>query len=104
MTLDIADIKAKILKFLNYRSVKHGLPFVLFIVGGSFGLREFTNVRYEYRATKQVQDNLESSGIPMKEKHETTLEATYETIKELDTDNWENKRIARPWEPETLKT
>ena len=29
---------------------------------------------------------------------EVTLESVYESIKDLDLDNWENKRIQRPWE------
>ena len=38
--------KSTISGFMKKRVFKHGLPFVIFIVGGSFGLREFTQVRY----------------------------------------------------------
>jgi hypothetical protein len=29
------------------RSIKYGLPFLLFVVGGSFGLRQWTQIRLE---------------------------------------------------------
>ncbi|XP_063975005.1 cytochrome c oxidase assembly protein COX16 homolog, mitochondrial [Diachasmimorpha longicaudata] len=104
MMLDTVAIKNKILELSKRRSIKHGLPFVLFIIGGSFGLREFTALRYQYRQTQQVKNGMENTGLPMKEKSEMSLEAIYKTIEELNTDNWENKRIERPWEEETPKT
>jgi hypothetical protein len=41
---------------------------------------------------------LEKYGVEMKEPSEVTLEKVYDTIKELDIDNWEPKRIPREWE------
>jgi cytochrome c oxidase assembly protein subunit 16 len=34
----------------------------------------------------------------MKAAGEVTLETEYEKIKKLDIDNWESKRVPRPWE------
>lgn len=45
---------------------------------------------------------LEELGIPMKKAEETTIEAQYEKVKEIDIEHWENVRIPRPWEPETI--
>ncbi|KAJ2949681.1 hypothetical protein O0L34_g15608 [Tuta absoluta] len=79
------------------RSFRYGLPFILFVVGGSFGLREWTQIRYQFSQVKGVsREQAEKMGLH-KEK-EVTLEKTYEEIQELDIDNWENKRGPRPWE------
>jgi cytochrome c oxidase assembly protein subunit 16 len=37
-------------------------------------------------------------GIEMKKPGEVTLETEYEKVKKLDIDNWDNKRVSRPWE------
>ncbi|XP_011300561.1 cytochrome c oxidase assembly protein COX16 homolog, mitochondrial [Fopius arisanus] len=104
MKLELANIKGTLLRLSKKRSVKQGLPFVLFIIGASFGLGQFTNLRYEYRKTKQTQEKMQDVGLPMRKAEEITLEAQYDIVKEYDTDHWENKRISRPWEEETPKS
>lgn len=32
--------------YSSTKSIKYGLPFVIFVIGGSFGLREWTQIRY----------------------------------------------------------
>ncbi|CAH0559686.1 unnamed protein product [Brassicogethes aeneus] len=86
-------------KFLKRKSVKFGLPFLLLVLGGSFGLREFTQLRYQFsRISKVNPDELKKHGIEMKKPGEVTLESEYEKIKNLDIDNWEQVRGPRPWE------
>ena len=36
------------------RHVRYGVPFVGLLVVGSFALREFATVRYEFRSTKKL--------------------------------------------------
>ncbi|KFO24215.1 Cytochrome c oxidase assembly protein COX16 like protein, mitochondrial [Fukomys damarensis] len=69
------------------KTLRYGVPMLLLIVGGSFGLREFSQIRYDAVKIKKIKD------------------ATFE--------DWKNIRGPRPWEdpdllqgrnPETLKT
>ncbi|CAK1542123.1 unnamed protein product [Leptosia nina] len=86
------------------KSVKYGLPFILFVVGGSFCLREWTQIRYQVSRVKGVSKE-EAEKMGLNREREVTLENTFEEIQKLDIDNWENKRGPRPWEAgETQKT
>ncbi|KYN11899.1 hypothetical protein ALC57_16041, partial [Trachymyrmex cornetzi] len=88
------------------RILQYGLPFLVFVLGGSFGLREFTELRYRYKRTSQydIHDELEKEGFQMKPSEEITLEKECEKLEKIDLDNWENVRIPRPWEePEDTK-
>ncbi|KAL1454429.1 hypothetical protein WDU94_010687 [Cyamophila willieti] len=92
-----------LLKFQQLRQKKmfnYGIPFVVFVVGSSFVLREFTTLRYEFRKTAALDPSeLETKGIKKKDPSEITLEKIYEkTQKEIDLDNWTQVRGPRPWE------
>ncbi|XP_011698857.1 PREDICTED: cytochrome c oxidase assembly protein COX16 homolog, mitochondrial [Wasmannia auropunctata] len=82
------------------RILQYGIPFMIFIIGGSFGLREFTELRYRYKSTSEVKlrDELEKKGFQLKQPEEITLEKEYEKLEKIDLDNWENIRVPRPWE------
>ncbi|XP_042893191.1 cytochrome c oxidase assembly protein COX16 homolog, mitochondrial-like [Penaeus japonicus] len=85
--------------FLQRRSVRFGVPFLLLVVGGSFGLKEFAQIRYDFRNRKNVSKaDAEKMGIRMKEQDEVTLETEFKKIERIDTTNWENVRGPRPWE------
>ncbi|XP_032338188.1 cytochrome c oxidase assembly protein COX16 homolog, mitochondrial isoform X2 [Camelus ferus] len=69
------------------KTLRYGVPMLLLIVGGSFGLREFSQIRYDAVKIKKIKDS------------------TF--------DDWKNIRGPRPWEdpdllqgrnPEILKT
>ncbi|ENN75362.1 cytochrome c oxidase assembly protein COX16 homolog, mitochondrial [Dendroctonus ponderosae] len=86
-------------KFMKKRSVKFGLPFLLLMVGGSFGLREFTSLRYKFSKVSPLSyEESQKHGIEKKKPGEVTLESEYEKIKNLDLDNWKQIRGPRPWE------
>ncbi|KAM0733417.1 Cytochrome c oxidase assembly protein COX16-like protein, mitochondrial [Formica fusca] len=85
---------------------QYGIPFMIFILGGSFGLREFTELRYRYKSTNDysIRDELEKKGIETRPLEEITLEKEYEKLEKVDLDNWKNIRIPRQWEePENTK-
>ncbi|CAG9790886.1 unnamed protein product [Diatraea saccharalis] len=83
------------------RSFRYGLPFILFVIGGSFGLREWTQIRYQFAQVKGVsREEAEKMGLHKEKK--VSLETVYDDIQKLDIDNWENKRGPRPLE-ENLK-
>ncbi|CAH1382484.1 unnamed protein product [Tenebrio molitor] len=100
----MANLGAKINQFLNRRSIKYGLPFLLVVLGGSFGLREFAQLRYQFSKVSSVKpEEFKRLGIQMKKPGEVTLETEYEKIKDMDIDNWEQVRGPRPWEEQTNK-
>ncbi|XP_078191397.1 cytochrome c oxidase assembly protein COX16 homolog, mitochondrial isoform X1 [Callithrix jacchus] len=82
-------------------------PYLL-IVGGSFGLREFSQIRYD-----AVKSKLDPEFEKRLRANKITLESEYEKIKDSTFDEWKNIRGPRPWEdpdllqgrnPESLKT
>lgn len=89
----------KVQKFFNQRFVKFGIPFLVVILGGSFGLKEFTQLRFQFKQVSQITpEEMRKRGIEMKKPGEVTLESEYEKIKNLDIDSWEQVRGPRPWE------
>lgn len=91
------------------QAIKYGVPFILLIVGGSFGLKEFAQLRYQFSRNKAVtREELEElTGVQMKAKEDVTLEKLYEEVKQINIDHWEPVRLPRPWEetgtPQTEK-
>ncbi|XP_037717163.1 cytochrome c oxidase assembly protein COX16 homolog, mitochondrial [Drosophila subpulchrella] len=90
---------------LNYyskrKSFKYGIPFLIMMVAGSFGLQQFSNLRYQYAKKQPVTpEEMKKYGVSMKNRQEVTLESEYDKVKSVDIENWENKRGPRPWEEE----
>uniref|UniRef100_A0A224YKP8 Cytochrome c oxidase assembly protein COX16 homolog, mitochondrial n=1 Tax=Rhipicephalus zambeziensis TaxID=60191 RepID=A0A224YKP8_9ACAR len=75
-----------------------GVPFMVFMVGGSIGLKQFTSLRYEFRKQEFTREVAEEAGIKMKDPEETSIEAVYKEMQSVDIDNWKNIRGPRPWE------
>ncbi|GFY42024.1 uncharacterized protein TNIN_161591 [Trichonephila inaurata madagascariensis] len=83
-------------KLTKKRSFRFGLPFLLFLFVGSFGVERFASLRYEFRRNEFLKpESLEKLGI---KKKEVTLEEEFEKYKQIDINNWENIRGPRPWE------
>lgn len=84
--------------FLKNKFLRFGAPFILLVVGGSFGLREFSQIRYDYRQVKLIStEELEKQGINKKPHGSVTIETEYKKlIKEVNLEDYENKRIPRP--------
>lgn len=87
-------------RVMKRRFVRFGVPFLLFIVGGSFGLKEFTSIRYTFRESKKITNQeAQKLGIKMKMGEQApSVEKIYEEIEKSDLDSWENIRGPRPWE------
>ncbi|KAG8560854.1 hypothetical protein GDO81_015159 [Engystomops pustulosus] len=58
----------------NNPTVRYGVPMLLLVIGGSFGLREFTQIRYDVQKLKNTK------------------------LKQKNYDEWKNIRGPRPWE------
>lgn len=93
---------------INFRSVyqyvyrrkflRLGVPFLVFMLGGSIGLKQFASLRYEFRKQGFTREVAEEAGLKMKPPEEVTLEAVYKEVQAVDIDNWKNIRGPRPWE------
>ncbi|XP_050438292.1 cytochrome c oxidase assembly protein COX16 homolog, mitochondrial [Adelges cooleyi] len=83
---------------LKNKFLRYGAPFIILIVGGSFGLKEFSQVRYDYRKVKFLSpEELRKQGIEMKPRGSVTIETEYQKLLEqVNLDEYENKRIPRP--------
>ncbi|KAK7104448.1 hypothetical protein V1264_019166 [Littorina saxatilis] len=84
------------------RFVRFGIPFIAFIVGGSFALKQFCSVRYDFQRSKKItHQEAEQYGIKLKSEEGTgnqSIETVYEEYERTDLDTWENIRGPRPWE------
>lgn len=55
--------------------------------------------RYQFSKQQTVTpEEMEEFGVAMKKPDEVTIEKVYEKVKEMNLDDWENKRGPRPWE------
>ncbi|XP_019407072.1 PREDICTED: cytochrome c oxidase assembly protein COX16 homolog, mitochondrial [Crocodylus porosus] len=75
-------------------TLRYGIPMVLLVTGGSFGLREFAQIRYDYQKLHRKMD----PDLEAKLKKSTTLESEYEKIQNSTFDDWKSIRGPRPWE------
>ncbi|XP_074643720.1 cytochrome c oxidase assembly protein COX16 homolog, mitochondrial-like [Tubulanus polymorphus] len=77
---------------------KFGAPFLVLVLGGSFGLRYFTSLRYEFSRKKAItEEEAEEFGLQMR-KEKVTLDSEYKRLQEMELDTWDNIRGPRPWE------
>ncbi|XP_029972043.1 cytochrome c oxidase assembly protein COX16 homolog, mitochondrial [Salarias fasciatus] len=79
------------------KTVKYGVPMLLLVVGGSFGLREFTQIRYDAQKLRKKLDPSLEAKVDL-QKQSVMLEEEYEKLKEVNLDEWRNIRGPRPWE------
>ena len=93
----------KILKFVKQLSTNKpllsGLPLLTFLLVGSYGLSEFTQVRYEMkkRHGRSLEMDEQLKARKLKRKPKQSMEEIYEeTMNKLDTNAWFNIRGPRP--------
>ncbi|XP_028040128.1 cytochrome c oxidase assembly protein COX16 homolog, mitochondrial [Bombyx mandarina] len=96
-TARVDNIRNTLIAISKRRTFRYGVPFILFVVGGSFGLREWTQIRYQFSQVKGVSKE-EAEKMGLHREKTVSLDTAYEEIQKLDIDNWENKRGPRPWE------
>lgn len=82
--------------------LKVGLPMIIFLVAGSYGLAQFTSIRVKKRDERNRMLTAEETLSFKKVKKTVDVSEEYEQLmKTLDIDSWENKRGPRPWEEQT---
>ncbi|XP_041809160.1 cytochrome c oxidase assembly protein COX16 homolog, mitochondrial [Chelmon rostratus] len=79
------------------KTVKYGVPMLLLIVGGSFGLREFTEIRCDAQKHRRKLDPSLEAKVNV-QRQSVILEDEYEKMKQLNLEEWKNIRGPRPWE------
>ncbi|XP_064603219.1 cytochrome c oxidase assembly protein COX16 homolog, mitochondrial-like [Liolophura sinensis] len=95
MTLPIVNWwrRARKRKFIRF-----GAPFLVLVVAGSFGLKEFSSIRYQFRKSEMITpEEAEKYGVKMK-REKITIESEYESLQKMNLDTWQNVRGPRPWE------
>jgi cytochrome c oxidase assembly protein subunit 16 len=95
-------MKSKLFQSSNF---KNFIPFVVLTVGAFYLVERFRKFGYQYGKSKgQViyKEQLEKAGMKPTDYQAITAESLqdeYEKMmKKLDINNWENKRVPRPWE------
>lgn len=83
---------------LKNKFFRFGVPFIVLVVGGSFGLKEFSQIRYDYRKVKFISpEEMKRQGIEMKPRGSVTIETEYQKlIDQVNLEDYKNKRIPRP--------
>lgn len=82
----------------NNKFFRVGVPFILLVIGGSFGLREFSQIRYDYRKIQFISpEELKKQGIEMKPRGSVTIDTEYQKlVEQVNLEDYDNKRIPRP--------
>ncbi|KAI0782248.1 cytochrome c oxidase assembly protein COX16-domain-containing protein, partial [Abortiporus biennis] len=73
-----------------------GIPFLLIVVGASYGLSTFTQTRYDLQDKKVHQVNKEEELGLRKNKRQFDIREEYFKLSTAQDENWESKRIPRP--------
>ncbi|KAH8099649.1 cytochrome c oxidase assembly protein COX16-domain-containing protein [Cristinia sonorae] len=72
-----------------------GVPFLLIMVGASFGLQSFTQTRYDLQDQK-VHAVREEDELTTKKKRKFDIREEYFRLSSAQEEQWESKRIPRP--------
>ncbi|KAH9900802.1 cytochrome c oxidase assembly protein COX16-domain-containing protein [Cubamyces lactineus] len=73
-----------------------GVPFVLIIVGASFGLQQFTQTRYDLHAQKVTALSKEQELGLTQNRKKFDIREEYFKLSAAAAEEWEPKRIERP--------
>ncbi|TBU35400.1 cytochrome c oxidase assembly protein COX16-domain-containing protein [Dichomitus squalens] len=73
-----------------------GVPFVLLIVGASFGMQQFTQTRYDLHSQKVTALNKEQELGLQKNRKQFDIREEYFKLSSTAVEDWEPKRIQRP--------
>lgn len=84
---------------MKNKHFRYGVPFVLTVVCGSFGLQYYSQVRYDIHKEQHIMTKTKEVQAMLKPIKQKSLEEEYEEYKKnVDLDNWKNIRGPRPWE------
>ncbi|THH28208.1 hypothetical protein EUX98_g5987 [Antrodiella citrinella] len=72
-----------------------GVPFLLIMVGASYGLQTFTQTRYDLQDQK-VHGISSDDELSLKKKRKFDIREEYFKLSSAQEDEWDSKRIPRP--------
>ena len=83
----------------KYPFVFYGVPFMVFMVGGSFMLTSWTQIRYDRHDSRQKMLSRKEEKVIEKEEVVEKIKSEYKSL--LDEagqqgEHWQQKRISRP--------
>ncbi|KAG2226685.1 hypothetical protein INT45_001032 [Circinella minor] len=90
-TFDPLAAKVKKRPFLFF-----GLPFIAIIIGGSFGLSQLTQTRYDHRDMRHKKVAKEEALGMDKNRRKLSLQEEYWRLQAKTDEDWEQVRIDRP--------
>ncbi|KAI9320234.1 cytochrome c oxidase assembly protein COX16, partial [Dichotomocladium elegans] len=73
-----------------------GLPFIAIIVGGSFGLAQITQTRYDHRDLRHRKVAKEEELGMDKNRRKLSLQEEYWRLQAKTEEDWDQVRIQRP--------
>jgi len=73
-----------------------GVPFLIIIVGASFGMTAFTQTRYDLQNQRASQVTKEEELGLNKRKKKFDIREEYYRLQATKSDDWEQKRVERP--------
>lgn len=78
---------------------KRALPFIVLVLGGAFAIKTVNQIKFDVLGERSKISRIErlKGGSLQQNSPEEEFE---ELKKKIDLDNWENKRIVKPWEME----
>ncbi|XP_054759096.1 cytochrome c oxidase assembly protein COX16 homolog, mitochondrial-like [Lytechinus pictus] len=90
----------KLLQAIKKNSfLRYGLPMLVLVIGGAYGLKEFRSLRYEIiDKRKTVDPETEARMKQLQKEKKASVAEEYEKMQQSDLDNWHNIRGPRPWE------
>ncbi|XP_024860467.1 cytochrome c oxidase assembly protein COX16 homolog, mitochondrial isoform X2 [Kryptolebias marmoratus] len=80
------------------KTVKYGVPMLLLIVGGSFGLREFTQIRYDAQKIRKKLDPSLEAKVDV-QRQSVILQEEYEVVGACRA----NSQRTRWWTPAVME-
>lgn len=87
----------KLSKIGKNKHFKFGAPFVIMIVGSAYGLKYYSEVRFQLQEERHIMSKTKELQKLTTKQH--TIEEEYEDYKKtVDLDDWKNIRGPRPWE------
>lgn len=86
-------------KIFKSKHFKYGAPFIILVVGGSYGLQVYSQLRYDIQNERHIMTKTKELQKIVGAAKPKTIEEEYEEYKKtVDIDNWKNIRGPRPWE------
>ena len=86
-------------KLRDNKHFKYGAPFVILVVGSSFALKYYAQLRFDIQNERHIMTKTKELQKMIGPVKQTTIEEEYDEYKRtVNIDDWKNIRGPRPWE------